>query len=102
MEMLLTGDMMSAEQARRFGLVNRVVDPGGELEAALELGRKIAEKSTLVVKIGKEAFYRQREMRLDEAYRYASQVMTENMLTRDAEEGIAAVLEKRTPHWEDR
>ena len=102
MEMLLTGDMISADEAHRIGLVNRVVEPGGETEAALALARKITEKSSLVVKIGKEAFYRQREMPLAEAYRYASRVMTENMMARDAEEGICAVLDKRAPHWEDR
>ena len=102
MEMLLTGDMISAEEARRIGLVNRVVEPGSETEAALALARKIAEKSALVVKIGKEAFYRQREMPLAEAYRYASRVMAENMMARDAEEGICALFDKRAPHWEDR
>jgi len=102
MEMLLTGDMVSAEDAQRIGLVNRVIEAGSETEAALALARKIAEKSTLTVKIGKEAFYRQREMPLAEAYRYASQVMTENMMARDAEEGICAVLDKRAPLWEDR
>jgi enoyl-CoA hydratase/carnithine racemase len=102
MEMLLTGDMVSAEEAARIGLVNRVVEPGGESEAALALAQTIAAKSALTVKIGKEAFYRQREMPLAEAYRYASQVMTENMMTHDAEEGICAVLDKRAPRWEDR
>jgi enoyl-CoA hydratase/carnithine racemase len=102
MEMLLTGDRIPAEEAQRIGLVNRVVAPGRETEAAVALARKIAEKSALTVKIGKEAFYRQREMPLAEAYRYASQVMAENMMARDAEEGICAVLDKRAPHWEDR
>ena len=102
MEMLLTGDRISADEAQRIGLVNRVVEPGSEADAALALARKIAEKSTLTVKIGKAAFYRQREMPLAEAYRYASQVMTENMMARDAEEGICAVLDKRAPRWEDR
>ena len=102
MEMLLTGDMISADEAHRIGLVNRVVEPGRETDAALALARKIAEKSTLTVKIGKEAFYRQREMPLAEAYRHASQVMAENMMARDAEEGICAVLDKRAPRWEDR
>ena len=63
---------------------------------------KTAAKSALTVKIGKEAFYRQREMDIAEAYRYASQVMVENMLARDAEEGISAFIEKRSPHWQDR
>src|SRR5260370_586840 len=83
MEMLLTGDMISADEAQRIGLVNRVVEPGSETDAALALARKIAEKSTLTVKIGKEAFYRQREMPLAEAYRYASQVMAGHMMSRD-------------------
>jgi enoyl-CoA hydratase/carnithine racemase len=102
MEMLLTGDFISAEEALRIGLVNRVVPPGREREEALALARKIATKSTHVVKIGKEAFYRQAELDLAAAYAYASNVMVENMLARDAEEGIAAFVEKRPPTWEDR
>jgi enoyl-CoA hydratase/carnithine racemase len=102
MEMLLTGDLIDAEDARRFGLVNRVVAPGSERTEALALARQIAAKSALTVKIGKEAFYRQLEMSLADAYRYASEVMVENMLARDAEEGIGAFVEKRTPTWEDR
>ena len=102
MEMLLTGDLIDAEAARRIGLINRVVAPGSEHDAALALARQIASKSALTVKIGKEAFYRQLEMSLADAYRYASEVMVENMLARDAEEGIGAFIEKRTPSWEDR
>ena len=102
MEMLLTGDMISAEDALRIGLANRVVAPGTEREEALALGRKIAAKSAHVVKIGKEAFYRQVELGLKDAYRYAAEVMVENMLARDAEEGIDAFIEKRKPKWEDR
>jgi enoyl-CoA hydratase/carnithine racemase len=102
MEMLLTGDLIDAEEARRIGLVNRVVPPGAERQEALALARQIAAKSALTVKIGKEAFYRQLEMPLAEAYRYAADVMVENMLARDAEEGIGAFIEKRTPRWEDR
>jgi len=101
MEMLLTGDTMSAEHAERIGLVNRVVEPGSERDEALKLARQIAAKSTLSVKIGKEAFYRQLEMSLADAYRYTSDVMVENMLARDAEEGICAFLEKREPTWEN-
>ena len=101
MEMLLTGDMISAEDAWRIGLVNRVVAPGTEREEALALGRKIAAKSAHVVKIGKEAFYQQVELGLKDAYRYAAEVMVENMLARDAEEGIDAFIEKREPKWED-
>jgi enoyl-CoA hydratase/carnithine racemase len=102
MEMLLTGDMISAEHAQRFGLVNYVVAPGNEREEAVALAKKIATKSTLTVKIGKKAFYRQLEMPLAEAYNYASEVMVENMLARDAEEGIDAFVDKRQPRWEDR
>ncbi len=102
MEMLLTGDFISAEDAARIGLVNRVVAPGSEREEALALARKIAAKSSHVVKIGKEAFYRQAELDLAAAYAHASNVMVENMLARDAEEGIAAFVEKRPPTWEDR
>jgi enoyl-CoA hydratase/carnithine racemase len=102
MEMLLTGDLISAEHAERIGLVNRVVGPGKERAEALKFAEKIAAKSTHTVKIGKEAFYRQAEMPLAEAYRYASEVMVENMLARDAEEGISAFIEKRDPKWQDR
>ena len=102
MEMLLTGDMVSAQDAYRIGLVNRVVPPGAENAEALALARKLAAKSALTVKMGKEAFYRQFDMTLDDAYRYAAEVMVENMLARDAEEGIGAFIEKRPPEWEDR
>ena len=102
MEMLLTGDLISAEDAVRIGLVNRIVTPGSEHAEALKLAEKIAAKSTLTVKIGKAAFYRQAEMPLAEAYTYASEVMVENMLARDAEEGISAFIEKREPKWQDR
>jgi enoyl-CoA hydratase/carnithine racemase len=102
MEMLLTGDMVSAEEARRMGLVNRVVEPDLLDEETLALARKIASKSALTVKIGKEAFYRQCEMTMSAAYDYAATVMVDNMLARDAEEGIGAFLEKRPPQWEDR
>jgi enoyl-CoA hydratase/carnithine racemase len=102
MEMLLTGERISAEHAERIGLINRVVAPGHEREAALKLAEEITAKSALTVKIGKEAFYRQAEMPLADAYTYASEVMVENMLARDAEEGISAFIEKRAPKWEDR
>jgi enoyl-CoA hydratase/carnithine racemase len=102
MEMLLTGDLISADDAARIGLVNRVVAAGSEHEEALALAEKIAGKSMLTVKIGKEAFYRQAEMPLAAAYKYASEVMVENMLARDAEEGIRAFVEKREPKWQDR
>ncbi|MDQ2954601.1 MAG: enoyl-CoA hydratase [Pseudomonadota bacterium] len=102
MEMLLTGDMVSAEDAYRIGLVNRVVPAGKAGEAALKLARKVGAKSAMTVRIGKEAFYRQREMPVAQAYEYAVEVMVENMMARDAEEGIGAFIEKRDPKWEHR
>jgi len=102
MEMLLTGDAVAAADALRLGLVNRVVPAGREREEAMALARKIASKSALTVKIGKEAFYRQLEMSLADAYAYASSTMVENMLARDAEEGIGAFIDKRPPKWQDR
>lgn len=102
MDMLLTGETVSAEHAARIGLVNRVVSPGTEREHAIKLAREIARKSAMAVRLGKEAFYRQSEMGLKDAYRFTSQVMVENMLRHDAAEGIGAFLEKRPPVWEDR
>ena len=102
MEMLLTGEMVAAEDAAAIGLINRAVAPGEERKAALALAEKVAAKSSYVLKIGKQAFYRQAEMGLAGAYAYASEVMTENMMARDAEEGICAFIEKRDPTWEDR
>jgi len=102
MEMLLTGNMVSAERAADIGLINRVVAPGEERTAAIALAKQIAAKSSYTLKVGKQAFYRQLELGLAEAYSYASEVMTENMMARDAEEGICAFIEKRKPTWEDR
>ncbi len=99
MEMLLTGEMISAEDALRMGLVNRVVDSEVLGAETMALAHKIASKPATTVKIGKEAFYRQLEMGLADAYDYASQVMTENMLAAEAEEGIGAFVEKRDPKW---
>jgi enoyl-CoA hydratase/carnithine racemase len=101
MEMLLTGDMVSAHDAYRMGLVNRVVEPGAAREEAVQLARKIAGKSTAAVTFGKEAFYRQLELGIVDAYRYAGQVMVENMMAGDAKEGIGAFIEKRAPQWDD-
>ncbi|MBV9113906.1 MAG: enoyl-CoA hydratase [Hyphomicrobiales bacterium] len=102
MEMLLTGDFLSAEDAARIGLVNHVTQDGETaLEGALELARRIAAKPPATVRIGKEAFYRQAEMKLEEAYSYASRVIVENMLARDAQEGIGAFIGKREPRWSD-
>jgi enoyl-CoA hydratase/carnithine racemase len=101
LEMLLTGEPVSAARAREIGLVNRVVPPGAERAEAIALAEKVALKSAYTVKLGKQAFYRQAEMSLGEAYRYAAEVMTENMMARDAEEGILAFIEKRAPTWRD-
>jgi enoyl-CoA hydratase/carnithine racemase len=102
MEMLLTGESVSAQDAKQMGLINHVVAVGTERDAAIALARKVAVKSAHTVKMGKEAFYRQAEMSLADAYRFASEVMTENMMAHDAEEGICAFIEKREPTWDDR
>jgi enoyl-CoA hydratase/carnithine racemase len=99
MEMLLTGEMLGAEQAAAYGLVNRVVAEGDALDAATALGRIIASKSPATIRIGKEAFYAQVEKPVADAYAYASDVMVRNMMHRDAEEGIGAFVEKRPPAW---
>ncbi len=102
MEMLLTGDLISAAEASRIGLVNRVVATQLLQSSVEDLAAKIAGKSRAVTKIGKEAFYRQVEMPLADAYDYASRVMVENLLIEDAKEGIGAFVGKRPPKWEDR
>jgi enoyl-CoA hydratase/carnithine racemase len=99
MEMLLTGDMIDARRALEIGLVNRVVPDAGLDAAVTTLARQIAGKSPLTLAIGKEAFYRQAELNLAAAYSLTAEVMTRNMLARDAEEGIDAFLEKRPPVW---
>lgn len=99
MEMLLTGESIDAATAERISLINRAV-PAEDLDSVtLEFAQKIAGKSPLTLKIGKEAYYRQIEMDLEQAYSYTSEVMTTNMLARDAEEGIDAFIEKRAPTW---
>src|SRR5439155_21622238 len=102
LELLLTGDLVSAEEAYRMGLINRVVEPGRALAEAAELARKIATKSPAAIRLGKQAFYRQAEMGLAEAYRLTSDVLVENMMEDDAEEGISAFIAKRPPKREDR
>ena len=99
MEMLLTGEMVTAARARELGLVNRVVAEAELRAAIVALAAQIAAKSPLTVAIGKQAFYRQAEMDLAAAYDYTAEVMTRNMLARDAAEGIDAFLTKRAPHW---
>src|SRR5689334_24181256 len=100
MEMLMTGDLIEAEQAKAIGLVNRVVAPERLDEEVAALARQLAGKLKLAVAIGKEAFYRQAELGLEAAYAYASEVMTRNMLARETEEGIDAFIEKRPPRWD--
>ncbi len=99
MEMLLTGEATSAVEAQRIGLVNRAV-PANELgETVMAVARQIASKSMVTLKTGKRAFYGQLDLPLDEAYAMTSRVMAENLLQRDAEEGIAAFIGKRQPKW---
>lgn len=99
MEMLLTGHPVDAAEAARLGLINRAVPPA-ELDGAVDaLAAEIAAKSSLTLAMGKEAFHRQAEMGLDEAYAFASAVMTRNMMAPDAREGIDAFIEKRDPRW---
>ncbi|MEM6463529.1 MAG: enoyl-CoA hydratase [Pseudomonadota bacterium] len=102
MEMLLTGEAVDASTAKEYGLVNRIVPKEYLRRASDEYAARIASKSSVTLKIGKEAFYQQIERTLAEAYDYTSWVMTENMLVRDAQEGIDAFLEKRDPKWSDR
>jgi enoyl-CoA hydratase/carnithine racemase len=99
MEMLLFGEMVNAEDAKMLGLVNRVVPADRVVNEAIEFGRRIAEKPKRTLKVGKEAFYRQLEMPLEEAYQYASAVMVENMIDEEAKEGIGAFIDKRAPRW---
>jgi enoyl-CoA hydratase/carnithine racemase len=100
MEMALTGRLYSAEEAERFGLVNRVVPEGRALDEALALARTIASHSAPTLAIGKRAFYAQIERPLDEAYALASLAMIDNLAEPDSVEGIGAFLEKRRPVWE--
>jgi enoyl-CoA hydratase/carnithine racemase len=99
LEMLLTGEVIDAQTAARFGLVNRVVPAGEALGAATALARRIAGRSEQAIGFGKRAFYEQLALPLDEAYAAAGRVMVENFLAEDAKEGIAAFLEKRDPQW---
>ena len=101
MEMLLTGDLIDAKKALSIGLINNVFETEKLEENVLKIANKIASKSSATIKIGKDAFYKQKDMSLKEAYDYTSKIMTENMLHKDSEEGITAFLEKRLPNWKD-
>ena len=100
MEMLLLGEMLPAREAAEYGLVNRVVAPGKALDEALQLAEVIVSKPPVTLAIGKEAFYRQIEMPLADAYDYAAGVMVENMMHAESKEGIGAFIEKRPPNWD--
>jgi len=102
MKMLITGDPINAQYAKEIGLINDHFDSSKLEEEVFKLAETIASKSTKVVKIGKKAFYKQLEMPLDIAYKYTSRVMSENMMSLDAQEGISAFLEKRLPEWKDK
>ena len=99
MEMLLTGDFIDADKAKSIGLINNYFSEDELFNKTREMAIKITNKSSQTVKIGKKAFYNQTEMTISDAYKYASEIMIENMMSHDSEEGIAAFLEKRTPNW---
>jgi enoyl-CoA hydratase/carnithine racemase len=100
MEMLLLGEALSAAEAAQVGLINKVVTAGGALDAAVAMARTVASKPPVTLAIGKEAFYRQLQMPLAEAYDYAAGVMVESMLHAESNEGIGAFLQKRKPDWD--
>ena len=102
MKMLLTGEPIKADYAKEIGLINDYFPKSKLNTETLKIAKKIASKSNLTIKIGKQAFYRQLEMPLRKAYSYASKMMTLNMMAMDAKEGISAFLEKRKPIWKNR
>ena len=99
MEMLLTGDFIDANKAKNIGLINNYFSEDSLVDEIRQMANKIANKSSQTVKIGKKAFYNQAQMKTDDAYKYASEVMIENMMNQDSDEGISAFLEKREPNW---
>ena len=102
MEMLLTGEMVSAKKAEHIGLINQAVKDIDLTESTMNMAKVIASKSSMTLKTGKQAFYKQKEMSLEAAYDYTSSIMVENMLKLDAQEGIGAFIEKRQPKWQDK
>ena len=102
MEMLLTGDPISAKYAKEIGLINDHYSPKTLNKKVLDIAKKISSKSNLTIKIGKKSFYKQLEMPLSKAYDYTSKMMTLNMSSYDAKEGISAFIEKRNPSWKNK
>ena len=102
MKMLLTGESITSRYAKEIGLINDHFENSKLEEEVLKIAETIASKSNKIVKIGKEAFYKQLEMPLEEAYAYTSEIMSKNMMTLDAQEGISAFLEKRIPDWKNK
>jgi len=102
MKMLLTGEPIKADYAKELGLINDCFPKSKLNNEVLKVAKKIASKSNLTIKIGKQAFYKQLEMPLSKAYAYTSKMMTLNMMAMDAQEGISAFLQKRKPVWKNR
>jgi enoyl-CoA hydratase/carnithine racemase len=102
MELLTTGRLMSAEEAKAAGLVNQVVEPAALRQASDALAARLVKRSRAVLALGKRAFYAQIEMNLDEAYEFTERIIVNNLMMADAEEGIAAFLARRPPVWKDR
>ncbi len=102
MKMLLTGEMISADEAKRISLINDSVPDDQLTKSVMDLAKKISEKSQAVLKIGKEAFYKQSQLNIEDAYEYTSMVMTKNMMIDDASEGISSFLDKRNPKWRNK
>lgn len=102
MEMLVTGRLITAQEAMQHGLLNKVVEESELENAAMEMARSICQASPLTLSIGKNAFYNQIDMDLDRAYQYATNVITLNLMAEDAQEGISCFLEKRKPVWKGR
>ena len=100
--MLLTGEPIQANYAKELGLINDYYSKSKLNKEVLKVAKIISSKSNLTIKIGKQAFYKQLEMPLRQAYSHTSKMMTINMMAMDAKEGISAFLEKRKPHWKNK